>query len=93
MTYGFVDLRTFMPAMLKPHRNKPWTLPDEEPIGSFRELLASQVRDTIREEDMVGDILARFWARHRCAVCGQFGYCMDRDRTADLRLIVRREGR
>lgn len=63
---------------------------DVEPVSSYaamRQAIAQQVRLTVRPEDTLGDVHARFTARLRCPVCFALGPCTDRNREADLKLI------
>lgn len=69
---------------------KPWGLSAERQpeISTYRELVAHQVRLTVRPEDTLGEIVRRFWAKFSCKACGKLGACIHRDRKADIRLIL-----
>jgi len=67
--------------------NKAWSLP-VEPIGSYRELCALNVADTLRPEDTLTDALARFYRKFKCPACGLHDACTHRQRVDDVRLIM-----
>lgn len=56
--------------------------------AQLRAVVARQVASTVRESDMLSEVLARFWARCRCNRCLAYGWCAHRSRTADVRLIL-----
>jgi len=75
-------------AKLGPQSRRTLGTPWDGQVSSMRELIAAQVHETVREEDTLGDIHARFAARFKCPACGLTAVCPHRDRTADLRLIL-----
>lgn len=92
MTEPLVDLRTLLPsrrAMTRPHRSKKvYALESDEPIGSYRELIAREIANGVKGNDTLTEIHARFCARMKCPVCGLLAICCHRDRVSEIRLIT-----
>jgi hypothetical protein len=55
--------------------------------ATYRDSCLREVALSMRDNEQIGDVVNRLWARLRCDVCGRYGQCQHRDRTRDPRAI------
>jgi hypothetical protein len=58
----------------------------------MRQIIAGQIAMTAKPEELLTEILVRFYLRLRCLRCGSYQACEHRSRRDDVQLILRSKG-